>query len=238
MLQTHEPRFRSHLPVLVVGTDTMGNPFKQTATVENVSRRGGLLTGIRCLRAPGDLVQLQHRGRKGHFRVVWIDLPSGRAGICSVDGPAPIWGSNLPEAAELPTPTPAPATEPPRLDPEPVPPPPVRHTLSPTNGGTRRFPRYRCMGGVDARVPGNATRLWGRLTVISLGGCYVETLSPFPITTKLELLIGGYGIEARIHGEVRYSQPRLGMGIVFTGMSDNNQRELERLIAAAAQRRN
>jgi hypothetical protein len=72
------------------------------------------------------------------------------------------------------------------------------------------------------------------LRVIGLGGCYIEAVSPFPAQTKLELRIGAYGIEIRLAGEVRYSQPGFGMGIMFTGVSATDSQALERIIAAAS----
>lgn len=238
-----EPRFNSDLAVLVIGTDVNGHRFKQTARVENVSRRGGRLTEIRCLRAPGDVVEIQHRGTKANFRVVWIDVVSGRAGLCCVDTDNHIWGAGLPFASSTESLRPAPAVPNPHTAGPPQPQlgiHPTERSVAPRRDAMgkpqRRFPRYRCMAGVAASIEGVPTKVWGRLNVIGLGGCFIETTSPFRPQTRLSLLIGGYGVEARITGEVRYAQPGIGMGISFTAMSKADEKALETLVATASAR--
>jgi hypothetical protein len=78
------------------------------------------------------------------------------------------------------------------------------------------------------------TKLWGRLTIVGLGGCYIETVSPFRPGTKLELLIGACGLQVRLQGEVRYSHPGEGMGVMFTDLSEPKRGELAHLVAAAS----
>jgi hypothetical protein len=96
MLQRSYPRIPSNLSVWVTGTDLNGNRFKQTAKVIEVSRLGGRLTEIRCLRAPGEIVEVKHRGKRAHFRVVWMDILSGQVGIRCVELDPYIWGLRLP----------------------------------------------------------------------------------------------------------------------------------------------
>jgi hypothetical protein len=248
-----EPRFSSDLPVLVVGRDALGNRFKQTAKVENISRLGALLTQIRCISAPGDIIEVEHRGKRADFRVAWIDVPSGRAGIRCNDAYKYIWRTKLPcvtstsgqlessQAASKRIVAPA-DTEAKRPDLlqasaergyresvsiDRLPPRP------PTGAKPqRRFPRYRCSGGVTATVKGVPTKIWGQLSSIALGGCYIDTISPFPPKTKLELLIGAHGVQTTLQGEVRYSQPGFGMGIMFTAMWEDSSKELERILVA------
>jgi hypothetical protein len=253
MLPVREPRFSSNLSVLVTGRDTYGNPFKQTATVENISRRGGLLTGIRCLRAPGDLIEVACRGRKAVFRVVWMDVPLGNVGICCTEHRC-IWSVKLLKLTPVSSPISLPeldprvaetGTKPERIAWNSF---AVENNLQlqmPSSTGQlcrpekrdRRFPRYRSSGGVAATAGiANPTRVWGRLTVIGMGGCYVETLTPFLSGTKLDLLVGAHGLQVRLHGQVRCCHPNVGMGIMFTVMTDSEKRELEQMIAAVSGR--
>jgi hypothetical protein len=92
------------------------------------------------------------------------------------------------------------------------------------------------MGGVAVSQRGLTGKLWGRITTIGLGGCYIEIPSPFYPGTKLELLLGVYGVEARLSGEVRWANPKIGMGIMFTDVEDRQLRELNALITAASRR--
>jgi hypothetical protein len=252
-----EPRFNSSLEVSVMGEDAYGNPFQQTAQVQNISRRGGLLTGIRCLRAPGDIITVKHRGRKAKFRIVWMDIDAGHVGIHCIEDRY-IWQTKLPDSASV-------AADP-ALSPVEAPPP-----VRPANSGNsqrvgvsgqgrrgvalpaaaqdpprvqqpaervqRKFPRYRCTGGITVRSKGTSDRIWGRVTVIGLGGCYIEAASPLRPATKVELLIGLNGLEARLEGEVRYSHPGEGMGVVFSGLNEAQRTALERMVATISGRR-
>lgn len=235
-----------------MGRDANGNRFTQTAKVENISRGGGRLTGIRCLSEPGDIIEVEYRGKKADFRVVWIDVFSGQAGICCNHAYTCLWRTKLPRRTVISGQLESSRAEPQRT----VPPAPteaerpkfqtsaervyhepfsIDRSTSYRQAGAkpqRRFPRYRCGGGVTATVRGVPTKIWGQLSSIALGGCYIDTISPFPLETKLELLIGAHGIQTILQGEVRYSQPGFGMGIMFTIMSEDGSKELGRILAA------
>ena len=259
MLQAREPRFSSDLAVRVVGLDFNGNRFKQSARVENISRHGGRLNGLYCVRAPGDLLDVEHRSKKATFRIIWIDALSGRVGICCTDDRC-IWGelpsvgetvvgsTTCPARVELAENVQSPLPESHRHR-EPINlvsgtvdehPPATSHPGPRPRASDkvqRRFPRYRCRGGVAANTKDMPTKLWGRLAVIGLGGCYVETITPFKTGTKLELLIGACGLETRLSGEVRYCRTREGMGIMFMDVGESQRVELERIVTLASGRR-
>jgi CheY-like chemotaxis protein len=55
----------------------------------------------------------------------------------------------------------------------------------------------------------------GKLTDLSLGGCYVETESPFPEQSGVTLCLKAEEIEAEAEGIVRVMHPGFGMGIEF-----------------------
>ena len=58
-----------------------------------------------------------------------------------------------------------------------------------------------------------------KLTDLSLGGCYIETASPFPERTRLVLTLRVDGVELQAQGLVRVMHPSRGMGIEFAGHS-------------------
>jgi len=64
----------------------------------------------------------------------------------------------------------------------------------------------------------------GKLTDLSLGGCYVETESPFPEGALLDLCLKAAEMECHAEGLVRVMHPGLGMGIEFPWRT-NEQRE-------------
>jgi hypothetical protein len=61
-------------------------------------------------------------------------------------------------------------------------------------------------------------------------------LSPYHAGTQLELLVGMYGVEARLSGEVRWVNARIGMGVMFVDLEERQSKNLNALIAAAAGR--
>jgi CheY-like chemotaxis protein len=54
-----------------------------------------------------------------------------------------------------------------------------------------------------------------KLTDLSLGGCYVETQSPFPQASAVDLCLRAAGMEIHTEGLVRVMHPGHGMGIEF-----------------------
>jgi hypothetical protein len=54
-----------------------------------------------------------------------------------------------------------------------------------------------------------------KLTDLSLGGCYVETESPFPERAGIVLCLKAGDIEVKADGTVRVMHPEFGMGIEF-----------------------
>ena len=63
-----------------------------------------------------------------------------------------------------------------------------------------------------------------KLTDLSLGGCYVETASPFPQCSAVDLCLHAAAMEIHTEGLVRIMHPGHGMGIEFPARTDE-QRE-------------
>jgi PilZ domain len=71
-----------------------------------------------------------------------------------------------------------------------------------------------------------------KLTDLSLGGCYLETPSPFPVRTRIILSMKVAGIGFRAEGVVLLMHPDLGMGIEFVQTTDPQRSDLEKFIQA------
>ena len=63
--------------------------------------------------------------------------------------------------------------------------------------------------------PRTHTRLIGRASDVGMGGCYIDTVSPFPVGTAvfIRLASGSRAIKAK--GNVVYAFTGMGMGISF-----------------------
>ena len=78
---------------------------------------------------------------------------------------------------------------------------------------------------------GSHTKLSARISEIGLGGCYVDTLNPFPDGTpvRVRILRDGGAFEAQ--AKIVYSQMGFGMGLAFTEIPANQRAVLENWLA-------
>jgi hypothetical protein len=94
----------------------------------------------------------------------------------------------------------------------------------------RRSPRYRSQGSAHLREAAGGVATWATFTDISLHGCYEEAMSTFRVGAKLGLTMEVNGFRVETAGEVRVVYPNLGMGIIFTTMSAENNERLRELL--------
>lgn len=71
-----------------------------------------------------------------------------------------------------------------------------------------------------------------KLTDLSLGGCYLEITSPFPVRTRIVLAMRMAEIELRVEGVVRVMHPEIGMGVEFTQKTTEQRDHVEKFIHA------
>jgi hypothetical protein len=250
-----EPRVATSIPVLVRGIDTEGYPFLRTAHTRDVSSSGACLRGLNGIAAPGKRIELEYRAKRAHFRVQWA-IPNGPSnagqtgircldpGKCIWDVPLKEWsqdtfklfgakgqeylaGHALASKHEV------------RLDssnsihskPEEVPQASAsrRHA-----GGERRiYPRRECRIEAHIKSGGDTHASSVKITDISLGGCYLEMLSPHPIGTSIEIDFPLYESNTHAYATVRSSQSGMGMALQFTEMTPDNFEKLRRFAPPA-----
>jgi CheY-like chemotaxis protein len=75
-----------------------------------------------------------------------------------------------------------------------------------------------------------------RLSDLSLGGCYVETESPFPERSGIILSLKAEGLEVHAEGLVRVMHPEFGMGIEFASGTAEQREQVENFINFLASR--
>jgi PilZ domain-containing protein len=93
----------------------------------------------------------------------------------------------------------------------------------------RRYPRMKCFVAVELRVNSSPTPVWGNLSNTSLGGCFVETVTPLQTEVKLEIGLwvanGKIWVKGMIlNGIITHSNPSFGVRIKF-GDLENSERE-------------
>ena len=69
-----------------------------------------------------------------------------------------------------------------------------------------------------------------KLTDLSVGGCYVETESPFPERSGITLTLQAEGMEVQAEGTVRVMHPAFGMGIEFATRTAEDRAQVTQFI--------
>ena len=98
-------------------------------------------------------------------------------------------------------------------------------------GKKRAVRRCQLVASAEVTEPSSGTRLSARISELGLGGCYIETLNPFPDGTQVHVRIlrdqGVFETKAK----VVYSQSNFGMGLAFSEMAPDQRSLLEDWLA-------
>ena len=70
----------------------------------------------------------------------------------------------------------------------------------------------------------------GKLTDLSLGGCYLETEAPFPEQSLIDICLKTGEMEVHTEGMVRVAHPGYGMGVEFPSRTAEQRAKVESLI--------
>ena len=93
----------------------------------------------------------------------------------------------------------------------------------------RIYPRFEWSTAVKLGTPGGGPTAQARLSDISLGGCYLDMLAPSPIGTRLYVTFGVEKGHFEAIADVKFSVPRMGMGLQFVSISEQSRALLEKL---------
>ena len=89
----------------------------------------------------------------------------------------------------------------------------------------RREPRHTFFASVELLESKLDTRINARTGDLSLHGCYVDTMNPFPAGASVRITITHMEEKFTAIGNVAHSKPNVGMGISFTEI-DPQQRPI------------
>ena len=90
-----------------------------------------------------------------------------------------------------------------------------------------RFPFTATVEVIEAK---SGAKMTGRTVDLGLGGCYIDTMSPFPAgaDAKIKIVKGKETFEAQV--KVMFSQIGMGMGVAFVSAQPNQVRTFQRWI--------
>lgn len=202
--QRPDPRITADLSVRVWGMSVNGQTFNQHVKARNISSSGALLSGLEHELKVGDVIGVQYGDRKSRCKVIWVmdtgALQKFQAGVQIVTDQDCPWRSEL--SPEQISPTPAP-------------------------NNRRRFARHRVSFPLEVRDERVKTPMRVNATDVGGNGCYVETILPLPVGTTLRVDFWTDSEKTSTSAIVRTSDPGVGMGIEFIGLTPDAKQRLQ-----------
>lgn len=92
----------------------------------------------------------------------------------------------------------------------------------------RRHARYPFTGTLEAFEPDSEARIQGRTADLSEGGCYVDTMNPFPAQTRVKVRVTRDKRSFESRAIVAYSVAGMGMGLQFEALNSSQIMTLKR----------
>jgi c-di-GMP-binding flagellar brake protein YcgR len=96
----------------------------------------------------------------------------------------------------------------------------------------RSYARVKVSVPVEMEAEGSDLPTRGSTTDLSLGGCYIETMFPFPVGTNLDLKLQLHDT-LLIEATVVTSDPQVGNGIRFVRMLSEDREGLKAYLETA-----
>ncbi len=100
----------------------------------------------------------------------------------------------------------------------------------------RRTPRYVFFASAELLEEKSDVRVASRVSELSLYGCYLDMMNPFPKDTLVLVRIWSDEKVFQTKGRIIYSQPNMGAGVVFLDVEPMYLPTLQRWLAVAAQK--
>jgi len=247
-LMQRERRQGPRLPVHIATSISYADVEGTLVTLLDLSQAGTSLQSEGKLPASGKVYfHFQLPGRTPPIRlsgqVVWQDS-TGRFGIRFVDVPqasrrdlqewlqvtqaqqrsAPQLPPVVREAVKTPRSAAPPAASPKKVEARGAPLPRA------SSRDRRGESRHTCELGAQVYRAGLSVPHWCKLTDLSTGGCYIETTSPFPPKTPVEVVVRTQDLKLRTHGTVQVVHPGFGMGIEFGATTEDQKKQIQGLI--------
>ncbi len=98
----------------------------------------------------------------------------------------------------------------------------------------RSHPRYACTAATEVVDMGSGARSNGRTADVGRGGCFVDTINPFPVGALVKIRITREGATFEAQAKVVYAMVGMGMGLMFTSAEAAQYQVLEKWIAELA----
>ena len=95
----------------------------------------------------------------------------------------------------------------------------------------RAYPRLSCCVAVEVEAEGQATLLMGKVTNVSMGGCYVETNALLTTTTKVKVAFSTDTGALEVAGAVVRNNPGAGVALQFDDVILGSRQTVKKILA-------
>jgi PilZ domain len=100
----------------------------------------------------------------------------------------------------------------------------------------RREPRHFFTATIELLEADVEARVRARTGDLSLNGCYVDSLNPFPVGSKVKVTVTHNEVSFTAVGTVVHGEQNMGMGISFTKVEPDQKEILLKWLMAASGR--
>lgn len=223
-------RIHVALPIRVTYWDSASKPCLEIACTYDISESGARVTGLRNVKATGEIIAVERGRNKAFCRVVWIGQPNseldGQIGIQCVESDRMMWEAELRDMQEI-------------YDPI------VRENSlrranlsvgSANNNNRRRHERFDIEGLAELLKYGpNNTRGEAVLRNLSELGCLISTNQALPLGTELKLVLNVDSYDLSVKGQVRHVDQQMGLGVEFQEIRKGDRQILRFLLRKLAE---
>jgi hypothetical protein len=191
--KTQEPSSGAELSVRIWGLAANGRAFAQTASLKNLAPSSALIGALLQEIAMNEVIGLQFKDVKTRVQIVWVDNRDAKnrtAEIRVAQNQACPWQNELLQADQ-----------------------------SQSHLNRREFDRHAMSFPVEIKRNGSHAPMRLSAHDVSGSGCYLQTMSPSPAGSQLELTFWIDSEAVNCAGQVRTCDSGFGMGIEFVGLA-------------------
>lgn len=222
-------RIHVALPIRVTYWDNASKPCLEMACTYDISESGARVTGLRNVKATGEIIAVERGRNKAFCRVVWIGEPhselDGQIGIQCVESDRTMWEAELRDMEEVYDPIMRESSlRRPNL------------SVGTANNNRRRHERFDIEGLAELLKHGpNSTRGEAALRNLSELGCLITTKQAVLPGTELSLVLNVGSYDLGVKGQVRHANQRVGLGVEFQEIRKGDRQILRFLLRKLAE---
>lgn len=217
-------RIHVALPIRVTYWDSENKPCLEMACTYDISSRGARITGLRCVKATGEIVAVERGRNRAFCRVIWVGEANselhGQVGIQCVESERLMWETELRDMEEVYDPLQR-DTGISRMN-----------SSAPAGSGNnrRRQQRFTAEGVAELLKRGpDATHAEADLKNLSETGCLVKTKQAVLPGTDLKLVLNVSNYDLSVKGQVRHAA-EVGLGVEFREIRKGDKQMLQYLL--------